>query len=41
MDLPEELLLAICEHLQPARYEDKAALRDDYWRVARAAQGYV
>ena len=37
MDLPEELLLAICEHLQPARYEDKAALRDDYWRVARAA----
>ena len=25
MELPEELLLAICEHLQPPRYEDDAA----------------
>ena len=25
MELPEELLLAICEHLQPPRYEDEAA----------------
>ena len=30
MELPEELLLVICEHLQPPRYEDEAALRDDY-----------
>ena len=26
MDLPEELLLVICEHLQPPRYEDEATL---------------
>lgn len=25
LELPEELLLVICEHLQPARYEDDAA----------------
>ena len=30
MDLPEELLLVICEHLQPPRYEDEAALFKDY-----------
>ena len=30
MDLPEELLLVICEHLQPPRYEDEAALHADY-----------
>ena len=28
MELPEELLLVICEHLQPPRYEDEAALHD-------------
>ena len=37
MELPEELLLVICEHLQPPRYEDKAALRDDYDVSRRAA----
>ena len=30
MELPEELLLVICEHLQPPRYEDEAALFKDY-----------
>ena len=30
MDLPEELLLEICEYLQPPRYEDEAALHADY-----------
>ena len=38
MELPEELLLVICEHLQPARYEDgAAALPDDYYGRRRAA----
>ena len=36
MELPEELLLAICEHLQPPRYEDEAALLD-YDATRRAA----
>ena len=31
MELPEELLLAISEHLQPARYELEATLPDDYY----------
>ena len=30
MELPEDLLLAICEHLQPARYENDAVLARDY-----------
>ena len=36
MELPEELLLVICEHLQPPRYEDEAALLD-YDATRRAA----
>ena len=35
MELPEELLLAISEHLQPPRYEDDATL--DYYARRRAA----
>ena len=37
MELPEELLLAICEHLQPPRYEDDAVLARDYDLSRRAA----
>ena len=37
MELPEELLLAISEHLQPARYELEATLPDDYYVRRRAA----
>ena len=36
MELPEELLLTICEHLQPARYEE-AVLIDEYDATRRAA----
>ena len=35
MELPEELLLVICEHLQPPRYEDEATL--NYYARRRAA----
>ena len=37
LNLPEELLLEICEYLQPARYEDRATLSDDYDARRRAA----
>ena len=39
MELPEELLLVICEHLQPPRYEDEAAPPDchNYYARRRAA----
>ena len=37
LELPEELLLVICEHLQPPRYEDEAALCDDYAAMREVA----
>ena len=40
MELPEELLLEIAEHLQPARYEDEAALHD-YDATRRAIVFYA
>ena len=39
MELPEELLLEICEYLQPARYEDDAVLAREYDASRWAALG--